>query len=253
MTANLASLSLSRKPSFMRFIVVLWCLIAALMVDPNAARADTNQTQEAKILAMGDSLMAWHGASDNSIADVVGRVLGEPVINRSIGGAKIIHALPVTGALGLRISAQFSGKAAQDKDWVILNGGGNDLYVSCGCGKCRRRMARLISPDGSTGEIPKLVAQIRATGARVAYVGYLRSPGVDSSADACLELGNTLEKRLDAMARKDEGVYFISIADMTKYGDRSMHGIDMVHPSRKASNLIGQRVADVIKKADKIR
>jgi lysophospholipase L1-like esterase len=159
----------------------------------------------------------------------------------------------VTGALGMRISAQFSGQAALGKDWVILTGGGNDLYVSCGCGKCDRRMARLISPDGKSGEIPKLVAKIRTTGARVAYVGYLRSPGVDSSADACLELGNTLEKRLTAMARKDKGVHFISIADMTKHGDRSMHGVDMVHPSRKASNLIGKRVAGVIRKADKAR
>lgn len=237
----------------MRFIVVFWCLVAALTIDPDATRADTSQNQNPKILAMGDSLMAWHMVSGNSIADAAGRVLGEPVTNRAIGGAKIIHALPLTGAMGMRISAQFSGASAQGKDWVILNGGGNDLYLTCGCGKCDRRMARMISPDGSSGEIPKLVAKIRATGARVAYIGYLRSPGVASSADACLELGNTLEKRLDAMARKDKGVYFISIADMTKNGDRSMHGIDMVHPSRKASNLIGQRVANVIKKADKAR
>lgn len=237
----------------MRFVLVVCCLIAALSFAPKTAQADTANSQAAKILALGDSLMAWHGVSGRSIADVVGKALGEPVINRAIGGAKIIHMLPVSGALGLKIASQFSGKAALGKDWVILTGGGNDLYVSCGCGKCDRRMARLISPDGKTGEIPKLVGKIRATGARVAYVGYLRSPGVDSSADACLALGNTLEKRLDAMARRDKGVYFISIADMTKHGDRSMHGIDMVHPSRKASNLIGKRVASVIKKADKAR
>jgi lysophospholipase L1-like esterase len=237
----------------MRFILVCWCLVAALTMGPVAAQADTVKTQDAKILAMGDSLMAWHMASGNSIADAVGRALHEPVTNRAMGGAKIIHGLPLSGALGMRISAQFSGKSALGKDWVILNGGGNDLYMSCGCGKCDRRMARLISPDGTTGEIPKLVAKIRATGARVAYIGYLRSPGVDSSADACLGLGNTLEQRLDAMARKDKGVHFISLADMVKHGDKSMHGIDMVHPSRKASQLIGQRVAGVIGKADRTR
>jgi lysophospholipase L1-like esterase len=223
----------------------------------NGAQAQTAQAAqpESKILAIGDSLMAWHMSSNASIAHVVANILGEPVINKSVGGAKIIHALPISGALGLKISSQFDNamKRLGPQDWVVMNGGGNDLFLGCGCNACDRRMARMIDPSGSSGEIPSLVAKIRQTGARVVYIGYLRSPGVDSVIDACLPMGNDLEARLSSMAKQDAGVFFLSLDGLTRSGDRSMHAADMIHPSRKASNAIGQRVADVIRKADDTR
>lgn len=236
----------------MRFILVVCCLIAALTFAPSISHADTAQAREAKILAIGDSLMAWHSVSGASIAHVVGKELNEPVSHRAIGGAKIIHALPVSGAFGLKIASQFpTGGSA--KDWVIMTGGGNDLFLGCGCNKCERRIQRMIDAKGQSGEIPKLIAKIRKTGARVVYVGYLRSPGVDSVIDVCLPYGNELETRIATMASRDNGVFFVSLEGLTKHGDRSMHGVDMIHPSRKASKLIGKRVASVIKKADKAR
>jgi len=45
-------------------------------------------------------------------------------------------------------------------------------------------------------------------------------------------------------------VFFHSIADLVPSGDRSFHGLDMIHPSRKASQIIGQQVAALIKRAD---
>ncbi|MBU2866569.1 SGNH/GDSL hydrolase family protein [Pacificibacter marinus] len=237
-------------------LLSLSVLIAGVCIPHVAQSQSESQTlqAESKILAIGDSLMAWHSASGASIAHVVGQALNEPVLNRAIGGAKIIHALPVTGALGFKISAQFSsGQNATPKDWVIMTGGGNDLFLGCGCNKCERRIQRMIDPKGQSGEIPKLIAKIRQTGARVVYVGYLRSPGVDSVIDACLPFGNEFEARIATMAEGDDGVFFVSLEGLTQNGDRSMHGVDMIHPSRKASNLIGQRVADVIRKADKTR
>ena len=237
----------------MRFSLFCCCLIAAFYVTPDPVRGQTVQREDAKILAIGDSLMAWHTVSAASIAHVVGKELNEPVLNRAMGGAKIIHALPITGALGMKIASQFSSSAKERKDWVIMTGGGNDLVLGCGCNKCDRRMHRMIGPRGQVGEIPRLMSKIRQTGARVVYIGYLRSPGVDSVVDACLPLGNTLEARLSQMAAQDDGVFFVSLDGWTKSGDRSMHGVDMVHPSRKASKMIGKRVADVIRKADKTR
>jgi hypothetical protein len=222
-------------------------MLAAIL--PTYAQ-DAAPSNDAKILAMGDSLMAWHLVSKNSIADAAAKSLGEPVRSRAMGGAKIIHPLPLTGALGMKISRQFEDKSW---DWVIMNGGGNDLFLGCGCGKCDRRMMRMIAPNGSAGEIPALVSKIRATGARVVYIGYLRSPGVDSAIDECRAHGDELETRLANMAKHDSGVYFVPLDDMVGNGDRSMHGADMVHPSRKASALIGARVAKVIQRADKSR
>ncbi|MEO0863485.1 MAG: SGNH/GDSL hydrolase family protein, partial [Pseudomonadota bacterium] len=132
---------------------------------------------EARIMAMGDSLMAWHAASDRSIADVLADRLGEPVVDRSVVGASYTYPLPISGSLGLRISAQY---VPGDWDWVVLNGGGNDLWLGCGCLRCDAQLERLVSPDGTQGKIPALVSQIRRSGARVAYIGYLRTPGVTS-------------------------------------------------------------------------
>lgn len=237
----------------MRFSLFCCCLITAFYVTPNPVLGGAAQREDAKILAIGDSLMAWHSVSAASIAHVVGKELNEPVINRAMGGAKIIHALPITGALGMKIASQFSSASKERKDWVIMTGGGNDLVLGCGCNKCDRRMHRMIGPRGQAGEIPRLIAKIRKTGARVVYIGYLRSPGVDSVVDACLPLGNTLETRLSQMAAQDDGVFFVSLEGMTKHGDRSMHGVDMVHPSLKASRTIGKRVAQLIRKVDSSR
>jgi lysophospholipase L1-like esterase len=128
-----------------------------------------------------------------------------------------------------------------------MNGGGNDLWFGCGCSACEGKMARMVSPDGRTGSVPDLVRSIRQSGARVIYLGYLRSPGVGSLIEHCRDEGEAFEKRLAAMAAQDPGVTFISLADMVPHGDRSYHGFDMIHPSPKATREIARRIAAVIR------
>jgi lysophospholipase L1-like esterase len=241
---------LFRKQASMRHLLLCLSFAASFILGSSQLLAQSAPRDEPKILAIGDSLMAWHLVSKNSVADAAAKTLGEPVQSRAMGGAKIIHSLPLTGALGMKISRQFQDKSW---DWVIMTGGGNDLFLGCGCGNCDRRMMRMIAPNGAAGEIPSLVSKIRNTGAKVVYIGYLRSPGVDSVIDECRAHGDELEERLANMAKRDSGVYFVPLDDMVGEGDRSMHGADMIHPSRKASALIGARVANVIQRADKSR
>jgi len=148
---------------------------------------------------------------------------------------------------GLKIAKQY---AEGEWDWVILNGGGNDMWLGCGCIRCDRRINKLISEDGQEGGIPKLVANLRNTGARVVYVGYLRSPGVGSPIEYCKEEGDKLEGRIATMAARDDGIHFLSLADLVPSGDRSYHSVDMIHPSIKASKVIGERVAEIIRSND---
>ncbi len=203
-----------------------------------------------RILALGDSMMAWHLVSRSSISDAMERALGEEVENRAVGGARILYALPITGAMGLNITKQYRNDAV---DWVVINGGGNDLMLGCGCNKCDRKMSRMISPNGQLGVIPDLVGKIRSHGARVIYVGYLRSPGVDSAIDSCRPLGDAFEARISNMVRAMDGVYFLDVSDLVPNGDRSFHGMDMIHPSKKGSQVIGQKLAAMIRKLDKTR
>ncbi len=221
----------------------LFPLIALPFFLFNASEMIAGQVNS-RILAMGDSLLASHKISGRSITAAVEKRLGEPVTDRSVLAARLLYKLPISGSLGLSIPKQYR---SGNWDWVILNGGGNDLWLGCGCMACKRKLNKLIATDGQSGRIPKLIAKLRKTGAQVIYVGYLRSPGVGSMIDHCRNEGNELEKRIDAFAQKDAGVHFLSLAELVPNGDRSYHGADMIHPSLKASKAIGELVAEIIK------
>ena len=134
-------------------------------------------------------------------------------------------------------------------DWVVLNGGGNDLWLGCGCMKCDPMMDRMVSAKGSTGQIPKLVRELRNSGARVIYLGYLRSPGFGSPIEHCRNEGDVLDARLEAMAARDDGVHFLSLAELVPHGDRSFHAADRIHPSKKGSAAIAARILGLMKRA----
>ena len=216
----------------------------------SASAADEEIEATPRILAIGDSLMAWHTLTGQSIPDIIERELEEPAANRSISGARLIFKIPFIGDAGMQISNQL---IEGEWDWVVVNGGGNDLWFGCGCGKCDAKMDKLIASDGGEGEIPRLVNEIRETGAKVLYFGYLRSPGVDSMIEECRDEGDELEKRIAAFAKSTKGVYFLSNADLVPEGDLSYHALDRIHPSLKASEEIGKRVAALIRKYDRKR
>lgn len=201
------------------------------------------QQQKMNILAMGDSMMAANKASGRAVSAILGHTVGANVMDTSVTGARIIYNLPLTGSLGLNISKQYR---KGDWDWIVLNGGGNDLLFGCGCLSCDPKINRLISVNGQNGEIVDLVTRLRSTGAKIVYVGYLHSPGVPSPIDHCRDEGLELERRYSAMAAENEGVHFISLYDLVPEGDRTYHGIDMIHPSFKGSKAIARRIARLI-------
>ncbi|WP_415922165.1 SGNH/GDSL hydrolase family protein [Tateyamaria sp. SN6-1] len=220
----------------------VFCALAALVFLAGCVEPVPSDGQ-ARIMTMGDSMLAWNAASGRSVSDALEARLGQPVVDRSVSGARYFYALPVSGSLGLRIDRQF---VAGDWDWIVLNGGGNDLLFGCGCGRCDRQLDRLISADASSGAIPALVARLRSTGANVAYVGYLRTPGFRSPVENCAEIGDALEARLATLAALDKGVFFVSNRTLVPEGDRSFHDSDRLHPSAKGSAAIAARLAKVI-------
>lgn len=201
-------------------------------------------TTKSRILLLGDSMMAANAIGRHSVADGLEAELREEVIDRSVNGARYFYYLPISGAAGLRLDAQYRpGKW----DWVVLNGGGNDLLFGGGCGQSTNQLDRLITPDGRHGAIPGFVANIRASGARVLYVGYLRNPGTFTPIKACGPAGNELDRRLAKMAALDKGVESLAIADLVPYGDSSYHQLDRIHPSPKGSRAIARRIAAYLK------
>ena len=207
-----------------------------------------SQSKGARILVVGDSMFATNRANNKAVADVLEVELGVDVLDRSVYAARYFHALPISGAAGLRLTSQYR---EGDWDWVVMNGGGNDLLFGCGCGLCQGVLDRLVTKDGRGGAIPAYVARIRASGAQVVYAGYLRNPGMVTPVKHCGPAGNELDRRLTLMAGFDAGVHFVPMADLVPYRDASFHGLDRIHPSFKGSRGIGQRIAAVIKAAPK--
>jgi lysophospholipase L1-like esterase len=198
-----------------------------------------------RILAMGDSFFATNSAQNKAIPNVLAKILREPVRNRAVAGARIIYRLPISGSLGFKIEQQYKPGTW---DWIVINGGGNDLMLGCGCNRCDARMNKMISRDGTKGEIPRLIAKLGKTNARIVYSGYFRTPGTESPIEGCGDEGQELDARLTRMAQRDKGVWFVSMADVVPYGDRSFHRFDMIHPSPKGSATAATRIAKVILK-----
>lgn len=212
---------------------------------PTVMRASLPETLAPRTLVMGDSMLAWHKVSGHAVSDELQRLLGTTVVDRSMGLARYNYALPLTGSMGLNISKQYHG---EKWDYVVLNGGGNDLLFGCGCFSCDGTLDKLISSDSNSGKIPDLVSNIRSNGARLIYVGYLHSPGVATAVDHCKNEVVELERRLSVLSSRQTGFYFLNLSDLVPSGDTSFHSSDMIHPSIKASKVIGKMVADVIRK-----
>lgn len=223
---------------FLRMIVLV--ASATLL---SACGESVSRDHPSRILVVGDSMLATHRMSDRAVADALEQTLREPVVDRSTIGARFHYALPISGSAGLNITKQY---VPGEWDWVVVNGGGNDLWFGCGCMICGPKLDRLISEDGTKGTIPGFLSRLRQSGAKVIYVGYLRSPGLASPIEHCRDEGAELERRVARLSQIDSGLYYLSLQDLVPNGDGSYHAIDMIHPSIKGSTAIGQLLANVI-------
>ena len=224
-----------------RLSLLVWPLIIFAL---GACTETVTRADNPRILLMGDSMMAFHGMAGKSVSHAMERRLGEPVIDRSVSGARFLYALPISGAAGMNITKQYR---SGNWDWIVMNGGGNDILFGCGCGLCDRRIDRLISEDGTTGVSPGFVSKMRKTGANVVMVGYLHTPGVRSPIEGCVDEGREMDARMARLAALDRGVHFIPMSDVVPPGDRTYHAVDLIHPSPKGSDAIGGRIAELIR------
>lgn len=191
--------------------------------------------RNARIIVAGDSVMAWNG-SDQNVAAQLQRILDEPVGDVSLSLAQ------VDGGIGpLNIPEQIDGYAPE---WVVLNGGANDLSRNCGCSDCAPVLDRLVSPDGTSGAIPELVSSLRAKGSKVAWVDYYTAPRYAGT--TCEAPYDMLETRLLRMAARDAGVTLVDLDRTFRSDDLSLFASDRMHPSAKGSALIAQTVAPVL-------
>ena len=75
------------------------------------------------MLAIGDSFFDFHSDDESSIPHVAAAELGKTVANASVSGALLLEGDEA-------IPDQY---VAGDWEWVIVDGGGNDVNDLCEC------------------------------------------------------------------------------------------------------------------------
>lgn len=142
--------------SGMRWIFFLMVLLAGPL-----------QAEPVRILAVGDSIMAWHKWTGRDIPARVGALLGARVENAAVPGARFSNASGFGRAVGFDVRAQYR---SGPWDVVVINGGANDLLTDCGCGDCDDVLDNLITAD-LTGEVPAFLASVQQSGAQIVWMG----------------------------------------------------------------------------------
>jgi acyl-CoA thioesterase-1 len=221
----------------MRTLLVLCLLIFT------ASCGLTPQQPGGDILVIGDSVMAWNRLSGDDIGRVIETELDRDVVNRAALGARL-RAGGLGAVGGLSIPDQLS---AGPWNWVVINGGANDLGLSCGCTRCDGEVDLLISKDATTGAIPDLIARATAQGAKVLWVGYYRAPD-SRSFSGCRPGLVELERRIARHAGTKDGVFFVDAEDVLDPANSSLLASDKTHPSAEGSALIGRFLAREVAK-----
>lgn len=213
--------------------------MAAAFAAPAGAAADD-------VLVMGDSVMAWNRSAGASIGDALGRRLGRRVVNASVPGAQV-----EAGVFGfaLNIGRQYR---RGDWDWVVLNGGANDLFRRCGCRQgCETVLDGLIAADGRRGRIATLAARLRGEGAQLMYVGYYGPSGRGGAFDACTDELLELDRRVARMADIVPGIHFVDAGQAISSADPTDYASDNIHPGPRGSARIATLVARGIVAAER--
>ena len=189
-----------------------------------------------QIQAIGDSFLDFYSEEEESIPHVIGNELGLEVQNNAVSGAVLL------GSDG--ISSQYESGSW---DWVIVNGGGNDLEEQCGCGDCDDYMDEIISEDALSGVLPELLYTIQEDGNRIVLMSYFSIPNEAEEFSACNDELAIMRERYQLFADNHEAVIFVDAGDVVSYDAQpEAYAEDLIQPSPEGSALIGAYVAERI-------
>ena len=201
------------------------CLLLAACAAPQRA--------EITMLAVGDSVLAWNRLSGGDIPRVAAAATGRAVDNRSAIGARFLGGIPDQYRNG-------------PWDWVIVNGGANDLRGTCGCDGCDDTLDALIAPDGQGGAMADFARSVAAQGHGVVLLGYYGTSVAGGPFAACGDELTELSRRLALLAKGDPAIIFVDARSAIDPYDLSLYARDLAHPSSAGAALIGRQIAMAI-------
>lgn len=215
----------------MRILAVMMALLIPMVA----------QGQE-RMVVLGDSILAWNRLGGNSIPQILDRMAQYEVTSRAVPGAAFSHSGNLRNMLQREIRGQLP---AGQWDVILLNGGANDLARECGCNRCAATLDRMISADGTRGEVPAFLDQLRARASRVVWMDYYPGSVRGGPFAACTDELAEYQVRLARAAQHRPWVIFVDAGDVYDPRDLSLYSRDLVHPTPKG----GARIAGLIARA----
>ena len=181
------------------------------------------------VLTIGDSYFDSLIPEQQSIPHEISNALQQTVVNKAEGGAMIFNGSDF-GADGITdIRDQY---VPETWDWVVMDGGGNDLNEKCSCNDCNATMDSLISQDGNVGEIPLLINRMLADGSKVVFMQYPEIPAdAQFGFAACDDEFTEMTFRLNQFALNTQHLWLVLASDVVPIGDASYFDDDFVYPT----------------------
>ncbi|SFR48158.1 SGNH/GDSL hydrolase family protein [Litoreibacter janthinus] len=216
------------------------CLVLAASI-PSYAQGKED------ILVIGDSMLEWQSIRGASIPQVLQKRTRRSVENRAASGAKLY----LTGATGKARSVIPTQYTKGDWNWVVVNGGANDLLAKCGCNQCDGVLDRLITKDAKAGVLPDLAAQIRKDGPKVILLAYYQGNKRPNLFSRCEQVVKELTERQRRLAERMKGVEFVRTKAAIDPSNRSHFALDGIHLSRKGTRRVGALLAKALEQLEK--
>ncbi len=180
--------------------------------------------------------------SQQSIPDEVGKALQVSAYNRAISGASFYGVIDDAELINVKDQYEPS-----NLDWVLMSASGNGVNDKCNCNVCGSVINGIISSDATTGELPNWVNQVKQNGYKMVFVMY---PQILTDAEygfnQCGEEFSEAELWIKLVGCKHYDFWFVSALDVVPTDDKSYFDDDLVHPSTKSTEAIGQYVAETI-------
>lgn len=196
---------------------------------------------EQRILTIGDSILAWGTPNCTSVSHQLGLQREESI---SVGA---INGTEVTAGRSMIPDQYFE----DDWEWVIMDGGANDLNKQCSCLEgCDAVLNSLVTEDGTQGGMTDLVERISVADTQVLLIGYYVMPedawyGFGECVDELTELNLRYAKIAEGLSN----VHFAPLDDVMNWEkEPSLLDGDRVHPSVEGAEVIGEYLVELIEK-----
>ena len=207
--------------------------LICLLLCVNSANAEPSG-----ILAVGDSVLAWHKWTGRDIPSEMGRALGTKVKNAAVPRARFLD-FSQSGRRTVQTQYQ-SGPW----DIVLMDGGANDLLAGCRCRDCDAILNLLIDKN-LKGAVPEFINRVRSDGVQVVWIGYYASYRSGRFA-GCRPYLIEYDARIEKLAKQTSNFLFVDSEFAIDNNDRSLFALDGIHPSSRGTRLIGTFLANAL-------